>query len=241
MPIWPLSHQDIPGFREFPAEKVGECTVLDMIDENFIIVYMDNIFLFAPDEITLAENTKRVLARLQENDLFLKPTKCEFNKTRVEYLGMVIEEGKISMDPGKLHGIRDWPSPTTVKETRGFLGFGNFYRRFIRHFSNLAKPLNDLLKKDQKFEWTEECQRAFDDLKKRFTEEPVLMMPDQTRPFQIKTDASKYATGAVLTQLDSNGDRHPISFISKTFSPAEQNYKLYDRELLAIIQALEEW
>ena len=107
MPIWPLSHQDIPGFREFPAEKVGECTVLDMIDENFIIVYMDNIFLFAPDEITLAENTKRVLARLQENDLFLKPTKCEFNKTRVEYLGMVIEEGKISMDPGKLRGIRD--------------------------------------------------------------------------------------------------------------------------------------
>ena len=102
-------------------------------------------------------------------------------------------------------------------------------------------PLNDLLKKDQKFEWTEECQRAFDDLKKRFTEEPVLMMPDQTWPFQIETDASKYATGAVLTQLDLNGDRHPISFISKTLSPAERNYENYDRELLAIIQALEEW
>ena len=102
-------------------------------------------------------------------------------------------------------------------------------------------PLNDLLKKDQKFEWTEECQRAFDDLKKRFTEEPVLMMPDQTWPFQIETDALKYATGAVLTQLDLNGDRHPISFISKTLSPAERNYEIYDRELLAIIQALEEW
>jgi RNase H-like domain found in reverse transcriptase len=140
---------------------------------------------------------------------------------------MVIEEGKISMDPGKLRGIQDWPAPTTVKQTRGFLGFGNFYRRFIRHFSNLAKPLNNLLKKDQKFEWTEECQRVFDDLKKRFTEEPVLMMPDQTRPFQIETDASKYATGAVLTQLDSNGDRHQVSFISKTFSPAERNYEHY--------------
>jgi RNase H-like domain found in reverse transcriptase len=122
---------------------------------------------------------------LRENDLFLKPTKCEFNKTKVEYLGMVIEEEKISMDPGKLRGIRDWPAPTTVKQTRRFLGFGNFCRRFIRHFSNLAKPLNDLLKNDQRFEWTEECQRAFDDLKKRFTEELVLMMPDQTRPFQI--------------------------------------------------------
>jgi hypothetical protein len=138
----------------------------DMVDEGIIIIYMDDIFLFAPDKHTLTENTKRVLARLQENDLFLKPTKCEFNKTKVEYLGMVIEEGKISMDPGKLRGIRDWRVPTTVKQVRGFLGFGNFYRRFIRHFSELAKPLNNLLKKDQKFEWTNECQQAFDQLKK---------------------------------------------------------------------------
>jgi len=100
----------------------------DMIFEGIIIVYMDDIFLFTPDEETLTKNTKRVLSRLQENDLFLKPTKCEFNKTKVEYLGMIIEEGKISMDPGKLRGIRDWPAPTTVKQTRGFLGFGNFYR-----------------------------------------------------------------------------------------------------------------
>ena len=110
------------------------------------------------------------------------------------------------MDGGKLRGIWDWPMPTTVKQTRGFLGFGNFYRRFIKGFSELAWPLNNLLKKDRKFEWTEDCQRAFDDLKKRFTEEPVLAMPDQTRPFQIETDASKYATGAVLTQTDINGD-----------------------------------
>ena len=145
------------------------------------------------------------------------------------------------MDPGKLKGIRDWPTPTTVKQTRGFLEFGNFYRRFIWHFSELAKLLNDLLKKDQTFEWTDDCQKAFDKLKKRFTEELVLMMPDQSRPFQIKTDASKYVTGAVLTQLDSNGDSHPVSFISKTFSLAKRNYEIYDQELLAIIRALEEW
>ena len=120
---------------------------------------------------------------------------------KVEYLGMIIEEGKISMDPGKLKGIQDWPIPTTVKQTRGFLGFGNFYRRFIQGFSNPAKPLNDLLKKDKKFEWTNDCQKAFNELTKRFTEEPVLMMPDQVKPFQIKMDTSKYATGAVLTQL----------------------------------------
>ena len=145
------------------------------------------------------------------------------------------------MDPGKLKGIRDWLAPTTVKQVRGFLGFGNFYRQFIRNFSELAKPLNDLLKKEQKFEWTDECQQAFDTMKRKFTEEPVLGMPDHNKPFQIKCDASKYASGAVLTQLDINGDRHPCAFISKTFSPTKRNYEIYDRELLAIIRALEEW
>jgi len=231
------------GMCNSPAtfQSMMDAIFADMIDDNVVVIYMDDIFLFAPDETTLTKNTRKVLDRLRDNDLFLKPTKCEFNKTKVEYLGMVIEEGKISMDSGKLKGIRDWPIPTTVKQVRAFLGFGNFYRRFIWHFSELAKPLNDLLKKDHKFEWTNNCQKAFDELKKRFTEEPVLMMPDHTRPFQIETDASKYATGAVLTQLDSNGDRHPISFISKTLSPTERNYEIYDRELLAIIRALEEW
>ena len=199
----------------------------DMIDESIVIIYMDDIFLFAPDETTLTENTKRVLARLQENDLFLKPEKCEFNKSKVEYLGMIIEEGRISMDPGKLNGIRDWPAPTMVKQVRGFLGFGNF--------SELAKPLNELLKKERKFEWTDECQQAFDTMKQKFTEEPVLGMPDHNKPFQIECDASKYASGAVLTHLDTNGDRHPCAFISKTFSPTERNYEIYDWELLAII------
>ena len=210
-------------------------TFADLIDENVTIIYMDDLLIHAPDKETLIRNTKRVLARIQENDLFLKPTKCEFNKQKIEYLGLVIEGGKMSMDMGKLKGIRDWPTPTTIKQTRGFLGFGNFYRRFIRGFSEIAKPLNDLLKKDKKFDWTDECQQAFDELKRRFTEEPVLIMPDPTKPFQIESDASKYASGAVLTQLDSNGDRHPCAFISKTFSPTERNYEIYDRELLAII------
>ena len=98
----------------------------------------------------------------------------------------------------------------------------------------MAKPLNDLLKKDQKFEWTEECQRAFDDLKKRFTEESVLTMPDQTRPFQIETDASKYATGAVLTQLDSNGNRHPISLYQKPFHQQNETMKSMNVNYLGI-------
>ena len=117
----------------------------------------------------------------------------------------------------------------------------NFYRKFIPGFSTLAAPLNALLKKDTAFQWTEETQQSFDTLKQKLTSSPVLMMPDQTQPFQIECDASKYASGAVLTQQDNNGDRHPVAFLSKTFTETERNYEIYDRELLAIIRALEEW
>ena len=141
-----------------------------------------------------------------ENDLYLKPKKCEFCKEKIEWSGMVIQEGKITMDPGKLKGIQDWLAPTMVKQVWGFLGFRNFCRRFFWGFSEIARPLNNLLKKDRKFKWTTECQQAFDNLKTCFTSEPILMMPDQTKPFQIECDVSKYASRAILTQLDSNGD-----------------------------------
>jgi hypothetical protein len=110
-----------------------------------VIVYMDDILIFGENQEELEERTKQVLQRLREHDLFLKPKKCEFNKTKMEYLGLIIQEGKLSMDPIKLSGIRDWPTPTTVKQVRGFIGFANFYRRFIKKFSELILPLNNLL------------------------------------------------------------------------------------------------
>jgi RNase H-like domain found in reverse transcriptase/Reverse transcriptase (RNA-dependent DNA polymerase) len=201
---------------------------MSMIDNRLVIVYMDNILIFANTKEELKQITKLVLEKLREHSLLLKAKKCEFCQTRIEYLGMIIEEGKISMDAVKVGGIEDWPVPTTLKQTRSFLVFGNFYQRFISHYSKLARPLNNLTKKDKKFEWTTECQKAFDTIKKRFTEEPVLLMPDQSKPFQIESDASKVATDMVLTQLDSNGDRHPIAFLSKTFSETERKYKIYD-------------
>jgi RNase H-like domain found in reverse transcriptase len=151
---------------------------------------------------------------------------------------MIIKAGKISMDAVKLGGIRNWPVPTMLKQTQSFLGFGNFYQKFISHYSELAQPLNNLTKKDKRFERTTECQKAFDTMNKQFTEELVLLMPDQSKPFQIESDTSKVATGIVLTQLDSNGDRHPIAFLLKTLSETERKYEIYDRELLGIIQAL---
>jgi RNase H-like domain found in reverse transcriptase/Reverse transcriptase (RNA-dependent DNA polymerase) len=208
---------------------------MTMIDNRLVIVYMDDILIFANTKEELEQITKLVLEKLREHNLFLKAKKCEFCQTRIEYLGMIIEEGEISMDAVKLGGIRDWPVPTTLKQTQSFLGFGNFYQKFISHYSELARPLNDLTKKNKKFECTTECQEEFDTMKKQFTEEPVLLMPDQSKPFQIESDASKVATDTVLTQLDSNGNRHSIAFLSKTFSETERKYEIYNRELLSII------
>jgi RNase H-like domain found in reverse transcriptase/Integrase zinc binding domain len=129
----------------------------------------------------------------------------------------------------------------TVKEVQSFQGFGNFYRRFIKGFSDLAHPLNNLLKKDKKFVWSDECQEAFDLLKKRFTEEPVLMMPDHSKPFQIQVDSSLFATGGILSQTDANGDRHPCAYLSKSLTKEQWNYDTGDRELLAIVRVLKEW
>jgi RNase H-like domain found in reverse transcriptase/Reverse transcriptase (RNA-dependent DNA polymerase) len=179
---------------------------ITMIDNQLVIVYMDDILIFANTKEELERITKLVLEKLGEHDLFLKAKKCKFCQKRIKYLGMIIEAGKISMDAVKLGGIRDWPVPTTLKQTRSFLEFGNFYQKFISYYSKLAQPLNDLTKKDKKFEWSTDCQEAFDTMKKQFMEEPVLLMPDQSKPFQIESDTSKVATGAVLTQLDSNGN-----------------------------------
>ncbi len=145
------------------------------------------------------------------------------------------------MDPIKLKGIEDWPVPSSVRDVQKFIGFCNFYRKFIRHYAHLSMPLNALLKKTTAFKWTEDAQKAFDELKKRFLQSPILSTPDPLKPFEIQTDASNYATGAILLQRDSNGVLHPCFYYSKPFSPAEKRYHTSEQEFLAIIRALQEW
>jgi Reverse transcriptase (RNA-dependent DNA polymerase) len=136
------------------------------IEENLIIVYMDDILAFSKTINGLKKIEQIILEKAREYDLYFKAKKCKFRKPKIKYLGLVVKEGKLAMDPAKLKEILDWPAPKIVKEVRSFLGFGNFYRCFIKGFSHLAHPLNDLLKKDKKFVWSEECQEFFDQLKK---------------------------------------------------------------------------
>jgi len=178
---------------------------------------------------------------LKKNKLFLRPEKCEFCKQQIKYLNLVILENEVSMDPVKVAEVREWPTPENKMDVQAFLGFLNFYRRFIRDFSAKARPLFDLTCSEQVWTWSGREQAAFEDLKTAVTTAPVLVSPQESNPFQIEADSSDFATGAVLSQ-QSMMDRkwHPIAFYSKSLSSVERNYEIHNKEMLAIIRALEE-
>jgi hypothetical protein len=205
-----------------------------------VLVYMDDILIFTETLEEHEEITKQVLKVLEDNELYLKPGKCEFEKTEVEYLGLVVGNGEAKMDPKKLEAIGDWPEPKTVKEIQSFLGFCNFYRNFINQFATTARPLWNLTKKTKVWEWGEEERQVFRKLKEDLTSQPVLSLPNFEDPFRVEADASDYATGAVLSQRQEDVWK-PVAFLSKALTQPERNYEIHDRELLAIIQALEEW
>ena len=139
----------------------------------------------------------------------------------MESIGMIIGQGKVEMDPKKLDAIRSWKPPTSIKAIRSFIGFANFYRKFILNFSNIVAPLNLLTQKNEPWIWTRLQQNAFDTLKQIFSSTPVLLIPDVTHSFTVMTDTSLLAAGAVLMQTDNNGDHHPCAYFSKTFALAK--------------------
>ena len=145
------------------------------------------------------------------------------------------------MDPVKLDSIVKWPPPTKVKDVRSFLGFANFYQRFIPDYSNIARLLIDLIKKNIPWQWDTLHDKAFSTLKSLFLSQPTLQLPDPSHSFALAADVSKFASGTILLQTDPNGDWHPCSYLSQSFSSTERNYDIYNRELLAIIRALKTW
>ena len=214
----------------------------DLIQQGQVMVYLDDILIFGDDLKEHRKIVREVLKRLRENDLYAKAEKCFFEQSSIDYLGMIISKGQINMDKKKVAGVLEWPVPKKVKDIQAFLGFANFYRRFIQDFAKITRPLVDLTKKDQPWVWEPAQQTAFEALKEAFTTAPILRIPDDVNPFRLSTDASDFATDAVLSQLDP-GDTlwHPVAFFSKSLNVHERNYEIYDKELLAIIRALEEY
>jgi hypothetical protein len=177
-------------------------------------IYMDDILVAMDGAFKHhIECVHHILDKIKDNDLFLKPEKCTFHKKQIDYLGLIISNGAVRMDPIKVEGITKWPIPTMVKQVRSFLGFCNFYCAFIPKFSNIAQPLNDLTKKNYQWRWETSQQNAFEELKRICAKEPVLRAPDWNKPFIIETDASGYALGVVIAQKYEDGI-HPIAFHS---------------------------
>ncbi|KAK3525902.1 hypothetical protein QTP70_010957 [Hemibagrus guttatus] len=208
-----------------------------------VLVYIDDILIYSRSLAEHCRHVAEVLGCLREFQLFLKAEKYSFHQPSVQFLGYNISSSGIQMDEGKITAVRDWPAPTMVKELQWFLRFTNFYRRFICNYSSIADPLTNLLRnKPKSLLWSPATEGAFNTLKTAFTTAPLLIHPDPDKPFVVEVDASTTGVGAVLSQQQGNPSRlHPCAFFSHKLNPAERNYDIGNRELLAIKLALEEW
>jgi len=207
---------------------------------------MDNCGIFTRvGELDLHRQiTQDFFKVLHKNSLFLKPSKCLFEVTEIDFLGLCLTQGGITITPDKLSAIQDWPrNPRNLKELQKVLGVLGYQHPFILNFAAIVRLLTALLKKDNPFIWTPECVKALDTLIKVVTSSPVLVALDQDRQFELEVDASQYALGAILWQRDPAMPQklRAISYYSKTLAPAEMNYKIHNRELLAVIRALHHW
>ncbi|KAK3542189.1 hypothetical protein QTP86_016990, partial [Hemibagrus guttatus] len=210
---------------------------------KWVIAYIDDILVYSASLEEHVLHVREVLSRLQQHHLYVKLEKCEFHRSTVTFLGYVVSRRGVEMDEVKVRAVTDWSAPTTVRELQRFLGFANFYRRFIRNYSSVAGPLTLLLRgKPKRLTWTDQARAAFQQLKDCFTSAPILRHPDPDLPFVVEVDASSSGLGAVLSQRHGEpGKLYPCAFYSRKLTTAEANYDVGNRELLAIKAALEEW
>jgi hypothetical protein len=214
----------------------------DLITEGVISIYLDDILIFTNSLEEHRWITRLVLDHMCDHKLYLRLEKCEFEKTRIEYLSVIISHNKVEMDPVKIAGVADWPTPSNKKEVQSFISFINFYQRFIPGFSHHARALFDLTMKHVRFIWGLPQEDSFMKLKELVTSAPVLVLPNDDLLFRLEADSSGIATGTVLSQQNVDDNAwHPVTFLSKVLNPVERNYEIHDTEMLAIIQGLEEW
>ena len=223
------------SFQEYINDVLRE--YLDI----FCTAYIDDILIYSNSMSEHKGHVRKVLTALRKAGLQLDISKCEFHVTETIYLGLIISKDGIRMDPKKIETIQNWNTPKNLKDVQAFIGFANFYRRFVKGFSRIAGPLTAMSKKKSSFVWTADCARAFEDLKAMFTSDVVLLHFDPDKESVVETDSSDYVNAGVLSQYDDNGVLRPVAFFSRRLSPAECNYEIYDKELLAIIRAFEEW
>lgn len=212
---------------------------------KFVVVFLDDILIFSKTWEDHLNHVQIVLEALKENQLYCKPSKCQFGAKELLFLGHRVSGSSIAPDPEKLKAVVDWPIPSSVPDVRKFLGFANYFRRFIDHYSFISRPLEEMTGKGAHFEWNEARQCAFEQLKRALLQAPVLRLANVDLPFRVDTDASDFAIAGVLLQQASDnkyGDAlFPVAYASRKLSPAERNYTAAERETLAVIYALQTW
>ncbi|OMO91869.1 reverse transcriptase [Corchorus capsularis] len=204
--------------------------------DQFVVVFIDDILIYSKSDEEHENHLRIVLQTLRDKQLFAKFSKCEFWMRSVAFLGHVISKDGISVDPKKIEAVVNWPRPTNVTEVRSFMGLAGYYRRFVEGFSRIAVPLTRLTQKRANFDWTEECEQSFQELKNRLVSAPVLTLPTDGGKFTIYSDASRKGLGCVLMQ-----DGRVIAYASRQLKPYEQNYPTHDLELAAVVFALKIW
>jgi hypothetical protein len=203
--------------------------------DDFMAVYLDDIIIYSKNWEEHLEHIKKVFEKLREANLKMKLKKCEFAMRNIKFLGHVVGKDGLKPDPDNIKKVKELKPPENLKDVRAILGLCSYYRRFIKGFSKIAKPINELLQKDTPLEWTEERNTAFEILKKKLIEAPILQFPNFEKEFILCTDASGKGVGAVLAQLNDEGKEIVIAYASKTMNKAEQNYPITEQECLAII------
>ena len=243
----PLGHFEylVMPFGLSNAPAVFQALVNDVLRDmlgRFVFVYLDDILIYSHSLQEHQEHVHTVLQRLLENKLFVKAEKCKFHATSTSFLGFIISQGGLKMDPAKVSAVADWPTPTNRKQLQRFNGFANFYRRFVKNYSSIAAPLTALTSPSVPFRWTPEAEAAFSKLKDQFISSPIIIHPDRSRQFIVEVDASDTGVGAILSQRSPKDNKlHPCAFFSHKLDPPERNYDVGNRELLAVVKALEEW
>lgn len=217
-------------------QKAINLILFDLLGEG-VYVYLDDVIIYAKTKDEHDNLLRKVLACLKEHNLQLKISKCLFFAKKFEYLGHIISNEGIKANPKKIEVIKEYPRPNKVKDIQSFLGLCNYFRRYVRNFAKISKPLTSLLKKEMPFVWTNYQQEAFDKLKQALIDEVVLQFPNFNELFYVTTDASNVAIGAMLSQGDLPNDR-PISFFSKVLNEAQKRYSTIQKELLAIVEAI---
>jgi hypothetical protein len=237
------THQGHYQFRVMPfgltnAPATFQCamnSILAPFLRKFVMVFLDDILVYSGSWAEHLHHLRLVFDILREHKFFLKRSKCAFGKTELSYLGHIISQQGVAADPSKTEAMQKWPTPSSVSELRGFLGLTGYYRRFVKNYGIIAKPLTTLLQQ-KFFRWTAEAETAFSTLKQAMVTTPVLALPHFSEPFEVETDACAVGIGAVLMQ-----NHRPVAYLSKALSTKNQLLSIYEKEFLALLLAVSKW